>query len=203
MRNVAKSCLVDRPDSLTYASIYEWLRRVVCLALDSHPSLIPRSAMSPNANPISQVSPSEDSLLLESPPASPSRDLYDPASPTSPFSTERSLSGGSLDSPSRPARKYQDDDFRFWTDSSGKRTVRQAKRIAYAVEEILGIRLKPEVILEYANVRALTRRILRSLWRKREASSKGNPATSTNRTRTARTKRRGSSDLTLAKSPFR
>ncbi|KIM24609.1 hypothetical protein M408DRAFT_10901 [Serendipita vermifera MAFF 305830] len=102
---------LDRPKQIDPESLWKWLLRIVCLALDSDPDLVPRSA------------------LLTGDPTPPSHDL-------------------------------RMDDFRFWTNGNGKPTLRQAKRIAYAIEEALEIQLPADEIFGQPNVTILTRRIL-------------------------------------------
>jgi phosphatidylethanolamine N-methyltransferase len=63
-------------------------------------------------------------------------------------------SGSSHATPPIPFDPHEDD-FRFWSD-------RQAKRISYAISQVLSIEFAPEVIMADANVTALTRRILAS-----------------------------------------
>ncbi|CAG8670879.1 1304_t:CDS:2, partial [Acaulospora colombiana] len=132
---------VDRPDGLDFRSIRQWLLKIVILALDSDPSLIPRSQ------------------TISSPPASTTQRL--------PGLLSKELNGSNTSirtatpdttSPGNSTPLHydiHDDDFRLWSE-------RQAKRISYAISQVLDIDFAPEVIVADANVTALTRRILAS-----------------------------------------
>jgi phosphatidylethanolamine N-methyltransferase len=132
---------VDRPDALDFKSIRQWLLKIVILALDSDPKLIPRSQ------------------TISSPPISTNQRL--------PGLLSKELNGSNVSiataipetpspAPSTPLHyELRDDDFRLWSE-------RQAKRISYAISQVLDIEFAPEVIVADANVTALTRRILAS-----------------------------------------
>ena len=70
--------------------------------------------------------------------------------PSSSYSNSSSSGGAST-----PHHDIHDDDFRFWSE-------RQARRISYAISQVLRIDFAPEVIVADANVTALTKRILAS-----------------------------------------
>jgi len=50
LRLIKLARIVDRPDALDFPSIRCWLLKIVTLALDSDPSLIPRSSILPGMN---------------------------------------------------------------------------------------------------------------------------------------------------------
>jgi phosphatidylethanolamine N-methyltransferase len=135
---------VDRPDELNFKCIRQWLIKIVNLALDSDPDLIPRSQVtSPTMSPNTE----RDHPLI-------SRAFN--GSTSSIETTTPSNSNGSNSSCGTSALyDIYDDDFRFWSE-------RQAKRISYAISQVLRIDFAPEVIVADANVTALTRRILAS-----------------------------------------
>ncbi|CAG7852914.1 Phosphatidylethanolamine N-methyltransferase Short=PEAMT [Serendipita indica DSM 11827] len=140
---------LDRPEALDFRSIRNWLLKIVHLALDSDPSLVPRSqTAAPNQSPVQHRLPALLGRTLNA--SSTSVATATPA--------EASLAGSSLGSSAgTPGASYDihDDDFKFWSE-------RQAKRIAYAITQVLDIEFAPEVIVADANVTALTRRILAS-----------------------------------------
>ena len=139
---------VDRPDALDFKSIRQWLLKIVHLALDSDPDLIPRSqAVSASLSPVIERShPLLSSALNRS---TSSIETTIPSNSGTP--------GGSTPGSASSYDIYDvhDDDFRFWSE-------RQAKRISYAISQVLRIDFAPEVIVADANVTALTRRILAS-----------------------------------------
>lgn len=135
---------VDRPDALNFKCIRQWLIKIVNLALDSDPDLIPKSqavalSMSPNME--------RNHPLI-------SRSLNGSTSSIATATPSNSNSSSGSCGTSTPY-DIHDDDFRFWSE-------RQAKRISYAISQVLRIDFAPEVIVADANVTALTRRILAS-----------------------------------------
>ncbi|PVF99622.1 hypothetical protein CPB86DRAFT_783511 [Serendipita vermifera] len=132
---------LDRPDELDFKSIRQWLLKIVILALDSDPSLIPRS-QTVSSPPVSTNQRLPRVLSKESNGSSASIATAIPDMPSSRSSTPLHYD-------------IHDDDFRLWSE-------RQAKRISYAISQVLDIDFAPEVIVADANVTALTRRILAS-----------------------------------------
>lgn len=153
--------VVDPPESLEFASVREWLLRIVTLALDSDPDLMPRSALPQPDLSTPELSPSTSPTLSPESPES--------SSLSNSLSSILESPDSAITNPEPPSSISHDDDFRFWTDEHGRPTMRQAKRISYAVEEAIGVWLAPESIMEYPNVTSLTRRILRMLWRQQNA----------------------------------
>lgn len=132
-KSLANGRSVDRPDGLDFHSIRLWLLKIVTLALDSDPELIPQSRISYSTNEASSCAHNLNS------------------SSSSIATTTQANSGNSGSTSYNP----YEDDFRFWSE-------RQAKRISYAISLVLGIEFAQDVILADANVTALTRRILAS-----------------------------------------
>lgn len=138
---------MDRPDALDFKSIRQWLLKIVYLALDSDPDLIPKS----QAVPVSTLSP-----VVERRSSILSREMNGSTSSIeTTMPSQSGTPGGSTPGGSVSSYDIQDDDFRFWSE-------RQAKRISYAISQVLRIDFAPEVIVADANVTALTRRILAS-----------------------------------------
>jgi phosphatidylethanolamine N-methyltransferase len=137
---------LDHPEALNFKCIRRWLSKIVKLALDSDPVLIPRSEVSPSMNiecnhqPISRApNGSAPSIVTTALPNHSSPNIFG-CTPT-PYNTH-------------------DDDFRF---SPGPQVWEQAKRISYAISQVLRIDLEPDVVMADANVTKLTRRILACL----------------------------------------
>jgi phosphatidylethanolamine N-methyltransferase len=130
---------VDRPAGLDFKSIRQWLLKIVNLALDSDPSLIPKSTQT------------------ASPPLENATHVHSPSHSLDGSSSSSSSTAGSRSSHATPPIPFDphEDDFRFWSE-------KQAKRISYAISQVLSIEFAPEVIVADANVTALTRRILAS-----------------------------------------
>ncbi|KIM24595.1 hypothetical protein M408DRAFT_231463 [Serendipita vermifera MAFF 305830] len=137
---------LDRPDALDFKSIRQWLLKIVYLALDSDPDLIPKSqAVSTSFSP--EIERRGPILSREMNMSTSSIETTMPSTSGTP--------GGSTPGGSTTSYDIHDDDFRFWSE-------RQAKRISYAISQVLSIDFAPEVIVADANVTALTRRILAS-----------------------------------------
>lgn len=135
---------VDRPDALDFVSIRRWLLKIVYLALDSDPELVPRSQVMP---------PESQSSELLTPTGTRSHQHSHSAS--SSLSSSFTQLAPASSSGSSGSYDPHDDDFKFWSE-------RQAKRISFAISQVLNIEFAPEVIVADANVTSLTRRILAS-----------------------------------------
>ncbi|KAG8814574.1 phosphatidylethanolamine N-methyltransferase [Serendipita sp. 399] len=139
---------MDRPDALDFKSIRQWLLKIVMLALDSDSSLIPKSSIETISHAAIQ---NRLPVLL-------SKELNGSSTSVSTVTPSTTSCGTSVGSPSgTPSHSHDihDDDFRFWSE-------RQARRISWAISQVLSIDFAPEVIVADANVTALTRRILAS-----------------------------------------
>jgi phosphatidylethanolamine N-methyltransferase len=159
---------------LDFVSIRRWLLKIVHVALDSDPELVPKSQVEPPQRTRSSELLTPTAIhpprltattahSLEVPPLS----LPLPASLSSSAtgsgssslsSSSMQLSSGAYSGPGSSASAWydvHDDDFKFWSE-------RQAKRISYAISQVLSIEFAPEVIVADANVTALTKRILAS-----------------------------------------
>ncbi|KIM22473.1 hypothetical protein M408DRAFT_42880, partial [Serendipita vermifera MAFF 305830] len=153
---------LDPPEGLTFAEIHEWLQRIVCLALDSDPALMPRSALAPSDKFTRKMSHSTMSSLSESA-ASPDASLPFSDEPESLFinsPTEDASFDNESNTFSSASQHFLDDDFQFWSDAFGRKTMSQARRIAYAVQEALRVSLELQDIMENPNITSLTRRVL-------------------------------------------
>ncbi|KAG8837501.1 phosphatidylethanolamine N-methyltransferase [Serendipita sp. 400] len=142
---------LDRPDALDFKSIRQWLLKIVMLALDSDPSLIPKSSL----ETISHAAIQQRLPALLSREFNGSTTSLATATPSSMSTHSPGTSVGSSSGTPNLSHDIHDDDFRFWSE-------RQAKRISWAISQVLNIDFAPEVIVADANVTALTRRILAS-----------------------------------------
>ncbi|KAG8856563.1 phosphatidylethanolamine N-methyltransferase [Serendipita sp. 411] len=142
---------LDRPDALDFKSIRQWLLKIVMLALDSDPSLIPKSSL----ETISHAAIQQRLPALLSREFNGSTTSLATATPSSMSTHSPGTSVGSSSGTPNLSHDIHDDDFRFWSE-------RQAKRISWAISQVLNIDFAPEVIVADANITALTRRILAS-----------------------------------------
>ncbi|KIP06876.1 hypothetical protein PHLGIDRAFT_30282 [Phlebiopsis gigantea 11061_1 CR5-6] len=123
---------VDKPSSLDFTSVRSSLSRIVTLALDSDPSLIPVSC-----KPVT-LSGSDSSETIRQ--GRSDVQAEHSSSPIAPLSTDEDTA-------------RDPDDFRFWSED-------QAERISKAIQEAFAVELHPEVIIADANLSALANRIL-------------------------------------------
>ncbi|KIM25676.1 hypothetical protein M408DRAFT_26001 [Serendipita vermifera MAFF 305830] len=152
---------LDRPERTDYDSLRQWLLKITCLALDSDPDLLPKSALSPTRRATSSRSSSQLTMTsTERSPPTPRDDM--PLLSDEPISLVASPVDGSFsmgDPTSHdPSQDPSQDNFTFWREN-GKPIERQAKRIAYAIEEALEVKLTPQEIMGQPNVCVITHRI--------------------------------------------
>ena len=123
---------VDKPSTLDFTSVRASLSRIVTLALDSDPSLVPISCKS---LVIADADDNRNSGSVGVNPSTHGDNVPD-------------ISAGADEEATRDP-----DDFRFWSES-------QAERISKAIQEAFAVELTQEVIIADANVSALANRIL-------------------------------------------
>ncbi|KAF6750342.1 phosphatidylethanolamine N-methyltransferase [Ephemerocybe angulata] len=123
---------VDKPSETNFSTVRETLMRVVPLALDSDPSLIPLSC---------KTAPTGSGTQTSSLPPSEGTDA------------EGSGNGAGAHDDQEHLEDRDPDDFTFWSE-------RQAKRICAAIKQVFDVDYAPEVVVADANLTALAKRIL-------------------------------------------
>lgn len=138
---------VDKPATLEFTPVRASLSRIVTLALDSDPSLIPISC-----KPLTATA-----TVSGSTPAAVGGTGAARGASAAPAAGE-SEDGAGLSADNPVVVDEEDgirdpDDFRFWSED-------QAVRISKAIGEAFDVELTPEVIIADANLTALANRIL-------------------------------------------